>query len=140
MSQEDLNLVELSVALGDAFWALLEEFRAVDEIDHVHGSGAGSELATLACEALPDFIRSLTSSRVASDSRPAMCRVAPSGSSDAVIERHGRRQQPAPRAHSHPSSRRYRRTHRRQHPPFRALQGLWGAHPGLDYGEGTCAS
>lgn len=59
MSQEDLKLVEPSLALGDAFWALLEEFRAAGEIYRVHGSGAGSEVATLAREALPDFIRRL---------------------------------------------------------------------------------
>lgn len=56
MSQEDLTLVEPSLALGDAFWALLEDFRVAGEIHHVHGSGAGSDLATLAREALPDFI------------------------------------------------------------------------------------
>jgi predicted acetyltransferase len=56
MSQNDLMLVEPSLALGDAFWALLEDFRAAGEIDHVPGSAAGSELATLAREALPDFI------------------------------------------------------------------------------------
>ena len=52
-------LVEPSLARGNAFWALLEDFRAAGEIDHVPGSGAGSELATLAREALPDFIRRL---------------------------------------------------------------------------------
>ncbi len=59
MSQKDLKLVEPSLALGDAFWALLEDFRAAGEIHHVPGSGAGSELATFAREALPDFIRRL---------------------------------------------------------------------------------
>jgi len=59
MSQEDLTLVEPSLAFGAAFWALLEDFRAAGEIHHVHGSGAVSELATLAREALPDFIRQL---------------------------------------------------------------------------------
>jgi predicted acetyltransferase len=59
MSQEDLMLVEPSLAVGDAFWALLQDFRAAGEIQRVHGSGAVSELATLAREALPDFIRRL---------------------------------------------------------------------------------
>ena len=59
MRQEDLTLVEPSLALDDAFWALLEDFRAAGEIHHVPGSGAVSELATLAREALPDFIRRL---------------------------------------------------------------------------------
>ncbi len=59
MGQKDLKLVEPSLTLGDAFWALLEDFRAAGEIHHVPGSGAGSELATLAREALPDFIRRL---------------------------------------------------------------------------------
>jgi len=59
MSQDDLTLIAPSLALGDAFWALLENFRAAGELHHVHGSGAGSELATLARDALPDFIRQL---------------------------------------------------------------------------------
>jgi predicted acetyltransferase len=59
MSQEDLKLVEPSLALGAAFWALLEDFRAAGEIHHVPGSGAAHDLAALAREALPDFIRRL---------------------------------------------------------------------------------
>jgi predicted acetyltransferase len=59
MSQEDLTLASPSLALGDAFWALLDDYRAAGEIGHVPGSGAVDELATLAREALPDFIRRL---------------------------------------------------------------------------------
>jgi predicted acetyltransferase len=59
LSQDGLDLVEPSLALGDAYWALLGDFRAAGEIYRVHGSGAGSELATLARKALPDFIRQL---------------------------------------------------------------------------------
>src|SRR5215469_5659248 len=57
MKQEGLTLVEPSLALGDAFWALREDFRASGEIHHVPGSGAPHDLATFARDALPDFIR-----------------------------------------------------------------------------------
>jgi predicted acetyltransferase len=59
MSQEELHMAEPTMDLADAFWALLQDFRAAGEAHHVPGSGAGTDLATLPREQLSDFIRGL---------------------------------------------------------------------------------
>ncbi|HEX6123551.1 MAG TPA: GNAT family N-acetyltransferase [Ktedonobacterales bacterium] len=60
MATESLTLADPTLDLAEAFWAMVEDFRAAGEGHHI--PGASSHLETLPREELPTFIQQLQES------------------------------------------------------------------------------